>query len=258
MKKIIATVFLDTCVIKAAKDSEVIFLPTEKIIDWGHTKSSIVTHKMVYKNQNAQIKEENPQAFSNRIANRLISQIAKKKHIRLLITQEVLFEAMKIPSVDFCFYRSPIEIIKTPFQHHGILINVSKHNYLYDALSSINNHRFFELQKLTGAYQGKSKPLNKNQLFDAFHLWCAESAEAEFFLTHDEKLIKMWEKSKFKGSCRPIDSTALLVILLQRNLALLIVVIKEVLRIRKSRRNLSEEFQTYEEVDEKFTREKSN
>ena len=44
-------------------------------------------------------------------------------------------------------------------------------------------------------YQGKNRP-NPNQLKDAFHIWCAESAGANYFLTGDFKLIDLVSRQK--------------------------------------------------------------
>jgi hypothetical protein len=43
---------------------------------------------------------------------------------------------------------------------------------------------------MTGAYQGGGK-WNRNQLLDAFHLWCAEYNKSDYFLTLDFKLIRI-------------------------------------------------------------------
>jgi hypothetical protein len=51
------------------------------------------------------------------------------------------------------------------------------------------------LQKLTGAYQGPGR-LNRNQLLDAFHLWCAEYNHCDYFLTLDFNLSKIANKQK--------------------------------------------------------------
>ena len=67
----------------------------------------------------------------------------------------------------------------------------------FQFLSSLKNRRFLELQKITGAYQGEGK-LNRNQLLDAFHFWCAEFNSCAFFLTLDFKLIRMLNSARVK------------------------------------------------------------
>ncbi|OGP41631.1 MAG: hypothetical protein A2090_06470 [Deltaproteobacteria bacterium GWD2_42_10] len=65
----------------------------------------------------------------------------------------------------------------------------------FNFLSSIKNKRFLELQKMTGAYQG-AKKLNRNQLLDAFHIWCAEHNKCDYFLTLDFKLVNVIRRQK--------------------------------------------------------------
>ncbi len=60
----------------------------------------------------------------------------------------------------------------------------------FEFLSGLHHERFMELQKLTGAHQGQRKA-NRNQLLDAFHIWCAEHSDCDYFLTMDLKLIRM-------------------------------------------------------------------
>lgn len=64
------------------------------------------------------------------------------------------------------------------------------HNFLY----YLKHPRFLELAKYAGALQGE-KP-NYNQLADAYFLWCAESNEADYFLTLDFKLKRSIDQSK--------------------------------------------------------------
>ena len=60
----------------------------------------------------------------------------------------------------------------------------------FDFLAKLKSQRFVELQRVTGAYQG-DRGLNRHQLLDAFHLWCAEHNRCDYFLTLDFKLIRM-------------------------------------------------------------------
>ena len=56
-------------------------------------------------------------------------------------------------------------------------------------LNSIDHPRFLELKRACGALQGDR--VNENQLVDAFHIWCAEAANASHFLTTDFKLARI-------------------------------------------------------------------
>jgi predicted nucleic acid-binding protein len=250
----VTRIFVDTSVLKAARDTQMVFVPRTQKLDWGDQVVEVEVHDMMYKNQNTAYLRNNPSAFQNRLHNRIIARLAKENRIELLISHEVKFEAMGVPSVDFSFYGSPINLVRSPIYHGGLVIDGSgrDHLHLFNALKSINDKRFFQLQKLTGAYQGKYNEPNKNQLFDAYHLWCAESANADYFLTHDEKLVRQWKNSKYKGISEPIDAIPLVREILKRNIWLFIPMIKEAIKIRRSGRNLGMKYQKYSDVDEKF------
>ena len=76
-------------------------------------------------------------------------------------------------------------------------------------LGSLRHPRFLALQKMTGAYQGPGK-LNRNQLLDAFHLWCAEHNHCSFFLTLDFKLLKVLRKGKNQPRVKAVKPSELL------------------------------------------------
>ena len=58
-------------------------------------------------------------------------------------------------------------------------------------LGRVTHPRFLELQKATGAFQGADRPPNRNQFLDAFHIWSAEVAEADYLLTLDAKMVRL-------------------------------------------------------------------
>jgi hypothetical protein len=60
---------------------------------------------------------------------------------------------------------------------------------LANFLKSITHPRFLQLQRACGAFQGDS--VKENQLADAFHIWCAEAANASHFLTTDFTLANL-------------------------------------------------------------------
>jgi hypothetical protein len=76
-------------------------------------------------------------------------------------------------------------------------------------LRKLEHKRFRDLQRITGAYQGEGKP-NRNQLLDAFHLWCAEHNGSDFFLSLDFKLAKIIERSISKPMVAVVRPSQLL------------------------------------------------
>jgi hypothetical protein len=79
----------------------------------------------------------------------------------------------------------------------------------YRFLCSLDHPRFRQLQRITGAYQG-AQSANRNQLLDAFHLWCAEHNGSDYFLTLDFKLARVIEKAKNKPSVPAVRPSELL------------------------------------------------
>lgn len=237
MTRVLATILLDTSVLKAAKDSELVFL----------------TSGLFYENQNVKLLQHgNQRAFNNRLANRKLARLAREEYVSLLRSNEVLFEAMGVPAIDFTFFRSNVETVEAPIKHFGLVIDGSGTDHLYQNLSSVKDSRFLELQKLSGAYQGETAPLHRNQLLDAFHLWCAEHSESEFFLTHDEKLIKLWNSSKYKGGSSPINTLDLIDVLIERAPQISSILEDEARRIEEFGRDLTVLHQPYAQVDEDF------
>jgi hypothetical protein len=246
MTRTIARVFLDTTLLKAAKDSDIVFVPRQQSVRWGATQVDVVVHDMAFANQNVAYLRNNRDAFNNRLHNRFVARFAKDGHNELLLSEEVLFEAMGLPRVDFSFYGAPRTVVGSPVPHGGLVLDASRNDYLFDALRSIESRRFRELQKLTGAFQGNSNSPNRNQLLDAFHLWCAECAGADYFLTHDTKLVDVWSRSSYARSCRPIDTVPLIRKLFSKRPSLVLPFFSEAWKIRKSRRNL---FTRYQKCD---------
>jgi hypothetical protein len=85
-------------------------------------------------------------------------------------------------------------VVKGPIQYSrpltplSLLSSDTCRSLMIDFLKRITHPRFQQLQRACGAFQGDH--VNENQLVDAFHIWCAEAADASHFLTTDFKLAK--------------------------------------------------------------------
>ena len=66
--------------------------------------------------------------------------------------------------------------------------------YDISVFQRIRHPRFLELQRATGAYQGDR--IDGNQLIDTFHIWTAENANCDYFLTLDLKLVRIVQGHK--------------------------------------------------------------
>ena len=109
------------------------------------------------------------------------------------------------------FYNTPLETVEAPVQYGRVMIGagINQEQEQFSFLPSLKHPRFVELQKMTGAYQGAGK-LNRNQLLDAFHLWCAEHNYCSFFLTLDFKLLRVLQKSKRKLNVKAVKPSKLM------------------------------------------------
>lgn len=237
------SVFLDTNVLKASVDTRLVFLPEPQKINWGGQEFEVDVHRPVFVNQNTKyLAQGNQERFEDTVALRFIAALAKEDKIKLLMHQEVLFELMGLPRAmggGPRFYGAPIDNVEGPFQYGRIIVDGTGRDYQYEFLSGVEHPRFRELQRACGAYQGPNKPLQRNQLLDAFHILCAESVSATYFLTLDDSLIRvLTNRSPRKTTVTPITPKRLLVSLIYRHPTWLWSLWRERRRFIKSGRQL--------------------
>jgi len=186
-------VYLDTNVLKFSATQLPRLKPKKQIINWGGIEQNVTVHDFVEINPNENI--TNPELKTEAALLPNLAELGKNGTVRFLIQVETLLESWGIPNMDSKsgkFYGTPIEHVEAPVQYGRIMFcgNQDSKEMQFDFLSRLNNMRFKELQKIVGAYQGPGK-LNRNQLLDAFHVWCAEHHECDYFLTLDFKLIRI-------------------------------------------------------------------
>jgi hypothetical protein len=197
-------IFLETNALKFASERILRAYRIRKVVRWG---SAAVTIPMV------RWYEEYPNHRLDRRQWRLILEIsclpsiawmARQGRVELLCTEEVVIELRGLPKTDDprgLFYGAPITWVKAPAYTtgNGLLERLVQPRAQHrrnarerqlEFLGSIQRQRFLDLQKATGAYQGPGRPPHRNQLWDAFHVWSAESAGADYFLTLDMKLLR--------------------------------------------------------------------
>lgn len=237
------SVFLDTTVLKAAVDTRLVLVPEPQELEWGDKKFEVDVHRPVLVNQNTKyLAQGNRERFEDTVALRFVAALAKERRIKLLTHREVLIELMGLPRTTGGgprFYGAPIEQIDGPFQYGRVVFDGTGRDYQYEFLSRVEHTRFKELQRACGAYQGPNKPLHRNQLLDAFHILCAESASATYFLTHDDSLIRVLANDAArKTTVTPITPKRLLVSLVCRRPMWLWSIWRERRRLLKSGRKL--------------------
>ena len=193
-----AKVYIDTNILKFSATQLPRYVPRIQKINWGGQEHEVTVNDLVYVNPNDSI--ENPALKTETELLPVLAEAGKAGVINYVIQVEALFESWGIPkmrSETGTFYDAPYEYVDAPVQYSRVLVGAGfdAKEMQFKFLSSLKDKRFIELQKLTGAYQGAGK-MNRNQLLDAFHLWCAEHNHCDYFLTLDFKLAKVAGKQK--------------------------------------------------------------
>lgn len=237
------SIFLDTSVLKASVDTRLVLVPQPQRIEWGDREFEIDVHRPVFVNQNTRyLAQGNRERFEDTVALRFIAALAKEGRITLLMHQEVLFELMGLPRAmggGPKFYGAPIKNVEGAFQYSRIAFDGTGRDYQYEFLSRVEHPRFKELQRACGAFQCLNKPLHRNQLLDAFHILCAESASATYFLTLDDSLIRVLTGGSLrKTTVTPINPKRLLITLVCRHPTWLWSIWRERMCLLKSGRKL--------------------
>jgi len=185
-------VFLDTVILKYSDDRWLMSFPRDELINWDGHDYIVPIYSFGTFLPNAKLHSD-----IKREANLLrhISKLAIDSKIEILVGDEVYNEFVGISIYPVLrgkpFYGAPIMRVKAPLKYSRSWGKAP----LVALLKSLNDQRFKELQIACGAYQGPDNT-NENQLIDAFHIFCAEDAGADYFLTCDKKLIRLLKQHK--------------------------------------------------------------
>jgi hypothetical protein len=184
--------------LKFAATSLTRFRPRSQTIKWGDKEHTITVHDLIQVNPNETI--DNPDLLREASLLPWIADLAKGDVIELAIQMETELESMGLPDMDSDtgrFYGAPIKRIDAPIKYGRVVADAFKdtRDMQYTFLCRIDDSRFLEIQRMTGAYQGEN-PVNRNQLLDAWHLWCAEYNSCDYFLSLDFGLARIVGQSK--------------------------------------------------------------
>jgi hypothetical protein len=193
-------VYIDTNVFKFAATQLQRMVPRRQTLNWGGQVHEVVVHDLVDLNPNENI--TNPDLKAEAVLLPRLADLAATNQVEYVIQTETLFESWGLPNMDSStgkFYGAPYKVVEAPITYSRILIGGHEDSaeMQFNFLKSIRAERFLELQRITGAYQGEGE-LNRNQLLDAFHLWCAEHKKCDYFLTLDFKLIRVLGNNRNK------------------------------------------------------------
>ena len=205
-------IFLDTNVLKFAATELPRLVPRQELLNWGGMDMEVTVHDLREVNPNELIKNPELKAEADLLPR--LASLGKSGCCEYVINVETLQESWGLRDMDSKngrFYGVPIDMVEAPVKYSRIAGGggISSKDRQFRFLAGVNHPRFLELQKMTGAYQGEQGP-NRNQLLDAFHVWCAEHNNCEFFLTLDFKLIKVIGLSPKKSTVAAVRPSELL------------------------------------------------
>lgn len=231
-------IFLDTSVLKHSAD-RLIRGRTHKVTRmWGDKPVTMDVTQFVEVYPNANV--------NSTLAEELqylpyIADLAKTGRVRLTTHQEVKFEFWGLPKTDDPrgrFHGAPIEEGPDPFPYGRLIAGwsaVPKSDPQFDFVNGITHPRFQQLQQAVGAQASSGH--YKNQLLDAFHLLCAETAAAEFFLTTDLKLVRhVSQHKRYPPACRVVSPAQLVHAMITQRQVRLRDVLGFVIRTLRARR----------------------
>ncbi|WP_137157319.1 hypothetical protein [Rhizobium sp. FKL33] len=216
----VAKVFVDTNILKFSAVKKHVYRKKKTTINWGGAEFQADIYEPHTVNDLQKIKNEvqrRDALFLCMLAYAGISEL-----LNFYFHRAVDLEAWGLPgmaSPSGRFFGCPVHDVPDPHPPRSRIIsggNKEPKEHSLDFISSIKHPRFVELMKMTGAYQGKNRPLNLNQALDAYHIWCAESANIDYFLTMDYSLKRVVEHSKTETSVKIVTPDQLIRIIIPK------------------------------------------
>lgn len=205
------TAYVDTTVFKFSATELIRYVGQEKRVKWEPIEDAglVFTERVINPNDN--IKNIDLKLEAEVLPH--LAEQGRTGRVRYVISDESQYEIWGLPALDSetgTFYGDPLEFIESPFKGDRVMggLGIDGKAAQMDFLCSIKDKRFLAFQKAAGAYQGAHLP-NRNQMIDAFHLWCAEHNNCDYFLTLDFSLIRALNRSKLKTDVRIVRPTDL-------------------------------------------------
>lgn len=212
--KPVSSVFVDTNILKFSAVKKHIYRRDKVTVNWGGTDLQANIYEPHTVNDLHKIKNDVQKRDALILC--MLAYAGISELLKFYIHREVDLESWGLPgmaSPSGRFFGCPLHEAPDPASPQSRIIaggDKGFKQHSLDFLSSIKHPRFEELTKMTGAYQGRSRPLNINQALDAYHIWCAESAKINYFLTMDYKLIRVVTLSKIETSVKIVTPDHLL------------------------------------------------
>lgn len=200
----VASVFIDTNILKFSAIKHHVYRRRTETINWGGGVNP-ASYYEPYTTNDLNLLQNKTQKRDALFLG-VLAYAGISGRLKFHTHREVDIETWGLPGMFTAsgrFFGCPVHEVGDPILPRArILFGGQKtfKEHKLDFLGGIQNPRFTELTKMTGAYQGPRKPLNLNQAIDAYLIWCAECAGMNYFLTMDYKLQRVAQRSKVKTS----------------------------------------------------------
>ena len=192
-------VYVDTNILKYAASSLKRFRPRQQTLNWGGKEIDTTVHDIVEVNPNNNIRNNPQLRYEVELIKDFVA-LEKQKNLMFCLNIETELESWGLPNMDSQtgkLYGAKVHSIEAPFKYSRVVVgwNTEPKEEQFSFIKNIQDKRFSLIQKAVGAYQGKDK-WNRNQLLDAFHLWCAEHNHCHYFLTCEAKKLRKQMSNK--------------------------------------------------------------
>lgn len=212
-------VFIDTNIYKFSIVARPMLRGRRVEIEWGEVKSKTIVYEPAYELTSDRLNDNRQRRDCSAVL--VFCHAAKMNMVELCTTIEVELERAGLPrqeSATGLLYGAEVKFV----DKYSSRIIIGSHGSVRELqeryLASIKAPRFLEICKATGAYQGRGAPLNRNQALDAYHLWCAEEAKVEYFVTMDYRLINHLKRNnKFRSKVNIVSPSDLVNEIAKRN-----------------------------------------
>ena len=193
-------IYVDANIIQLSDVYRIRYLSEHRTLDWGGQTISTTTYgKYEIEDTSYEIKDD--QLRKECFALRCLSRFDDLATIHFVQQFETSLEIGSLgnPSI----FDAKVQQVDGPIEYSRSLFD--KRFPQWKFVNKIDHPRLNHLKKVAGVQEGMNEKNLRSQVMDAWHLWCAERNECNFFLTTDYKLINLVNSSsKSKKNSQPI------------------------------------------------------
>lgn len=203
------TVYLDANIFKHSVRQGTREVLERRQLRWGPTDVEVSISQFIEYDPTEELSNVRQRTEAQLLAS--LSDYAQAGRIAFVSSIETMVEVWGLRGSQqdarhFC--GAPVSLIESPIQHSRILINGWQQwrDMQLDFFNGVRHPRYDAFKRAFGA-----RPTNRNLLADLFFLWTAESAQTDYFLTMDERLIRAAKgQAHLRIGCKVVTPSDLL------------------------------------------------